>query len=85
MCEHKQVRLEILKQLNITGKEGGLKGFEQARNIFMEPNQFMTKGILTNTMKIQRHEAKKLYKDVITRLYEEKELKWKNVLDKSFY
>ncbi len=35
----------------------------------------MAKGILTNTMKVQRHEARKLYKDVITKLYEEKELK----------
>ncbi len=64
-----------MKQLNNTGKEGGLKGFEQARNIYLEPLPFLAKGILTNTMKIQRHEAKKLYKDAITKLYEEKELK----------
>jgi len=48
-----------------------LKGFEQAKNIYLEPSPFMNKGILTNTMKIQRHEAKKLYKDVITKLYQE--------------
>jgi len=58
--------------MNHTGKEGGLKGFEQARNIYLEHSPFLVKGILTNTMKIQRHEAKKLYNDVITRLYEEK-------------
>lgn len=32
----------------------------------------MAKGILTNTMKIQRHEAKKIYREVIDKLYEEK-------------
>jgi long-subunit acyl-CoA synthetase (AMP-forming) len=32
----------------------------------------LTKGILTNTMKIQRHEAKKVYKEIIAKLYNEK-------------
>jgi long-subunit acyl-CoA synthetase (AMP-forming) len=31
----------------------------------------MIKGILTNTMKIQRHEAKKVYREVIDDLYKE--------------
>jgi long-subunit acyl-CoA synthetase (AMP-forming) len=35
----------------------------------------MTKGILTNTMKIQRHLAKKLYQDVVADLYKEGMLK----------
>ncbi len=35
----------------------------------------MTKGILTNTMKIQRHLAKTAYKSVITDLYKEGMLK----------
>jgi long-chain acyl-CoA synthetase len=61
-----------LKQINNTGKEGGLKGFEQARNIYLESEPFMAKGILTNTMKIQRHEAKIYFKDVIKKLYQEK-------------
>lgn len=35
----------------------------------------MNKGILTSTMKIVRHEAKKAYKDVITQLYKQGMLK----------
>jgi len=46
-----------------------LQGFEQAKNVFIEPHPFMNRGILTNTMKIVRHEAKKAYKDAITQLY----------------
>jgi long-chain acyl-CoA synthetase len=49
-----------------------LKGFEQARNIHLESSPFLNRGILTNTMKIQRHQAKKTYKDVIEKLYKEK-------------
>lgn len=35
LCQNKDIRSEILKHLNHTGKEGGLKGFEQARNIYL--------------------------------------------------
>lgn len=62
--------------MNETGKENGLKSFELAKNIHIEIVPFLNRGILTNTMKIQRHQAKKTYKDVIAKLYEEKELKW---------
>lgn len=35
----------------------------------------MVRGILTNTMKIQRHEAKKYYKGQVEQLYKEGMLK----------
>jgi long-chain acyl-CoA synthetase len=63
--------------LNAVGKEGGLQGFEQVKNIYLEPQPFLTKGILTNTMKIQRHEAKKYYRPQIDLLYKEGMLKTK--------
>jgi len=62
-------------QLNKIGKEAGLQSFEQAKNIFIEPAPFLTKGIMTNTMKIQRHEAKKIYRGIIDLLYKEGMLK----------
>lgn len=49
--------------------------FEQPKNVFLEPSPFLNKGILTNTMKVQRHEAKKLYRGVIDELYKEGMLK----------
>ena len=72
LSQKKTIRLEILKNINETGKQNGLKGFEQARNIYLQTVPFMNRGILTNTMKIQRHQAKKMYKDVIAKLYNEK-------------
>lgn len=61
LCKNQAIRIEILTELNAIGKKGGLQGFEQAKNIVLDPNGFMLKGILTNTMKIQRHEGRKVY------------------------
>lgn len=44
------------------GRKKGLKGFELAKNIFIEPTSFEAKQIVTNTLKVQRHEAKLAYK-----------------------
>ena len=49
------MRAEIVAYLNKIGKEAGLQGFEQAKNVYLDPEPFLTKGIMTNTMKIQRH------------------------------
>ena len=57
--------------MNNIAKVEGLKSFEQAKNIYIEPAGFMMKGILTNTMKIQRHEAKLVYSDEIKSMYDE--------------
>ena len=53
------------------GKKAGLQSFEQAKNIFLEPTPFMSKGILTNTMKVQRHEGRKVYSKEFEALYAE--------------
>lgn len=57
--------------MNSIAKTEGLKSFEQAKNIFLEPVGFMMRGILTNTMKIQRHEAKLSFADEIKSMYSE--------------
>lgn len=62
LCRNDQIRAEVLANLTKVGKEAGLAGFEQAKNIFLDPQSFVERGIVTNTMKIQRHEAKKAYK-----------------------
>lgn len=51
-----------MKQINEIGKKKGLKSFEMAKNIYIEPLGFQSKDILTNTMKVQRHEARRAYK-----------------------
>ena len=65
------MRTALLVEMNNAGKKGGLKSFEMAKNIFIEPVGFQSKDILTNTMKVQRHEAKNVYKSQITDLYKE--------------
>lgn len=55
--------------MNALSKKEGLKSFEQAKNIFIEPQSFAARGIVTSTMKVQRHEAKNLYADQIKDMY----------------
>ena len=57
------------------GKESGLQSFEQAKNVYVEETSFQMRGIVTNTMKIQRHEAKKAYKEEVDKMYKEGMLK----------
>lgn len=71
LCQNKEVRIELLNALNTFTKKEGLQGFEQAKNVYLDPQPFMTRGILTNTMKIQRHEAKKVFKKELEAMYKE--------------
>ncbi len=61
----------MIKELFTEGKKGGLNSLEQAKNIYLEKLPFMEKNILTNTMKLQRFEAKNVYKSIIEDLYRE--------------
>lgn len=61
LCKNQQLRKNFVIMLNEHGKKNGLQSFEQAKNVYFEPQPFLNKGILTNTMKLQRHAAKKTY------------------------
>ena len=53
-------------------KEGGLKGFEQVKNVYIETEPlFMNKGILSTTMKMQRFAARQVYAAEIEEMYKE--------------
>jgi long-chain acyl-CoA synthetase len=65
------VREKILAILNDSAKKSGLMSFEQAKNIFVEVKPFALQGIVSSTMKLQRHEAKKFYKKEIDEMYRE--------------
>ena len=75
LCKNDIIKAEVLANLTKVGKEAGLAGFEQAKNIYLDPQSFTEKGIVTNTQKVQRHEAKKYYKETIDKLYKEGMLK----------
>jgi long-chain acyl-CoA synthetase len=67
----------MIKEVFDFGKKSGLNTFEQAKNIYLESSLFIEKKILTSTMKLQRYEAKTVYKQVIEKLYQEGELQIK--------
>jgi len=49
-----------------------LAGFEIIKKLHITPNCFTVEnGTLTPTLKIKRYEAKKMYQDIIDKLYSE--------------
>lgn len=71
LCQNQVVKEAILEDLQKTGKEGGLKSFEQVKNIFLHPEPFsIENGLLTPTMKAKRGELSKYFQSQINSLYE---------------
>ena len=65
------MRIALVRELDSLGKANGLMSFEQAKNIYIDPETFEKRGILTNTMKLQRFQAKKFYAKQIEDMYAE--------------
>ena len=42
---------------------------EQCKKIYLEPVSFVVHGCMTNTLKLQRHNAKLTFQEVINKLY----------------
>ena len=61
--------------MNLFGRKNGLLGFMLAKNIYCDNSGFATRGILTNTMKLIRFEARQYYKEHLEAMYKEGELK----------
>ncbi|KAJ3400618.1 eukaryotic long-chain fatty acid CoA synthetase (LC-FACS), partial [Chytridiales sp. JEL 0842] len=62
----------VLDEMNKTGKEAKLRGFEFARAIHVEPEMFsLQNGLLTPTFKLKRNEAVKHYREIIDELYKQ--------------
>ncbi|CAD8092103.1 unnamed protein product [Paramecium sonneborni] len=71
LCQNKTLRDHVLKLAIEQGKQDKLNGFEQIKNVYLESRPFMQVGILTETMKMQRHKARQNYQDIIKFLYSE--------------
>lgn len=71
VCKDRNMRMILCKELDSIGKQSGLMSFEQAKNICIEPESFVLKGIVSSTMKLQRFAAKKLYAKEIESMYNE--------------
>ena len=71
VLKEKEVKEAVLNELSQVGKEGKLVGFEIVKNIYLEKDSFLNKGILTTTLKVKRHEARIFYQKEIQELYNE--------------
>ena len=69
LCENPKITQFILEEATKQGKNDGLLGFEQAKKVRLWHEPFQTVGIVTSTMKLQRHIAKEKFKKEIEELY----------------
>ena len=68
--EDKDLKTEIIKELDGFGRKNGLKGFELPKKIHLCKDPFSVENqIVTPTMKIRRHIAKKFFEKEIKGLY----------------
>lgn len=62
----------VMDDLIQIGKDNGLKGYEQIKNVFITKDHFSIENdLLTPTGKLKRHAAYKRYKSEIDKMYEE--------------
>ncbi|XP_074648180.1 long-chain-fatty-acid--CoA ligase 5-like isoform X2 [Tubulanus polymorphus] len=74
LCHSKKVISAIINDLHLLGREAGLAGFEQVKNIKVHTVPFTTEaGLLTATLKLKRPALRKLFANDIKKLYEELE------------
>lgn len=70
LCKSKELKKVILQDITKIGKEGGLKGFELAKDIHLHHDLFSVEnGLLTPTMKSKRNEMQKYFKAPIDEMY----------------
>uniref|UniRef100_UPI003AADE88C long-chain-fatty-acid--CoA ligase 1a isoform X1 n=1 Tax=Centroberyx gerrardi TaxID=166262 RepID=UPI003AADE88C len=70
LCSNKDVKNAILEDILMLGKEGGLKSFEQVREITLHPEMFSVQnGLLTPTLKAKRAELRSHFREQIDALY----------------
>lgn len=60
-----------MEKLNGGARAQGLHGFELAKNISLVCQGFAGRGILTNTMKLMRYDARTCFKGEIESMYQE--------------
>ena len=69
--ESKDLKDDIIKELDKYGRSNGLKGFELPKKVHLCTEPFSVENqIITPTMKIRRHIAKKYFEKEIKQLYE---------------
>ena len=68
--DEEEIKKEIIKDIDTYGRKNDLKGFELPKKIYLCKEPFSIKNqIITPTMKIRRHIAKKFFAKEINKLY----------------
>ena len=68
--DSQDLKADIVKELDKYGRSNGLKGFELPKKIHLTKERFSIENqIITPTMKIRRHIAKKHFEKEIKQLY----------------
>ncbi|XP_064320222.1 long-chain-fatty-acid--CoA ligase 5 [Phalacrocorax carbo] len=70
LCKNPAVKKAILEDMVKLGKEGGLKSFEQVKDLYIHTEMFSVEnGLLTPTLKAKRAELVKVFQKEIEALY----------------
>lgn len=70
VCELDEVKKLVIKDVTQLGKTGGLKGFEQIKDVYLHHELFsIDNGLLTPTMKSKRNELQKYFQNEIDEMY----------------
>ena len=71
--DNKDLIEDILNEIEEFSRNNDIKGFEIVKNVYLSKEAFsVDNNLLTTTMKIKRHIAKKYFEKEIEKLYEEK-------------
>ncbi|XP_046752946.1 long-chain-fatty-acid--CoA ligase 5 isoform X2 [Diprion similis] len=71
LCANPEVKRLILDDMQAWGREGGLKSFEQVKDIYLHPDPFSVQnGLLTPTLKTKRPQLKAYFKPQLEDLYQ---------------
>ena len=72
LCANAEIKKLILNDMLTWGKEGGLKSFEQVKDIYLHPDPFSVQnGLLTPTLKTKRPQLKAYFKPQLEDLYQQ--------------
>lgn len=68
--EDKDLKKDIIKDLESLGRKNDFKGFEVIKKVHLTDEAFsLENGLLTPTMKVKRHEAKQKYAEEVKKMY----------------
>lgn len=69
LCQMPDLSKKILANMKECSKKNGLNSLETVKACYLESTSFVLLELCTNTLKVQRHAAKKHYEAVIKKLY----------------